>query len=150
MEIIKTFIKFGLVGASGVIVNMTIYTTLIALDINYMVAATVAFLFAVTSNFYLNFIWTFKGKGKDKSIKKKYIHFFLISLLNFLINLFILRLTVGFLTESQWVYGIIEDHVDMDPNKVIKVIAQIIGIGIATFFNFFGNYFITFRGKKEK
>lgn len=145
MEIIKVFIKFGLVGASGVIVNMFIYTTLITLDVNYLMAATVAFLFAVSSNFYLNFIWTFKGKGKGKSIKKKYLHFFVISLLNFIINLFILKISVEFLSVNELSYDIITKYAGTNPDKVIKIIAQIIGIGVATFFNFFGNYFITFR-----
>lgn len=145
MEIIKVFMKFGLVGASGVIVNILIYTALITLDVNYLVAATVAFLFAVSSNFYLNFIWTFKGKGKGKSVKKKYLHFFIISLLNFIINLSILKIAVEFLSGNELAYDIIKKYAGSNPDKIIKVIAQIIGIGIATFFNFFGNYFITFR-----
>lgn len=145
MEIIKIFIKFGLVGASGVIVNMLIYTALITLDVNYLVAATVAFLFAVSSNFYLNFIWTFKGKGKGKSVKRKYLHFFIISLLNFIINLSILKVAVEFLSVNELTYDIITKYAGSNPDKVIKIIAQMIGIGVATFFNFFGNYFITFR-----
>ena len=145
MEIIKIFVKFGLVGASGVIVNLLIYTGLITLDVNYLVAATVAFLFAVSSNFYLNFIWTFKGKGKGKSIKKKYLHFFIISLLNFIVNLFILKIAVEFLSVNELTYDIITKYAGSNPDKVIKIIAQMIGIGVATFFNFFGNYFITFR-----
>ena len=150
MEIIKVFIKFGLVGASGVIVNMAVYTTLITLDINYLIAATIAFLFAVSSNFYLNFVWTFKGKGEDKSIRKKYFHFFMISLLNFIINLFILKITVEFLSVNELTYDIIKKYSESNSDKIIKIIAQIIGIGVATFFNFFGNYFITFRETKEK
>jgi len=150
LEIIKVFVKFGLVGASGVIVNMAIYTTLITFNVNYLVAASVAFLFAVSSNFYLNFIWTFKGKGNDKSVREKYSHFFLISLINFVINLLILRLAVEILTGNEQIYGIIERHFKLNSDKIIKIVSQIIGIGIATFFNFFGNYFITFREKKEK
>ncbi|MGB6129984.1 MAG: GtrA family protein [Psychrilyobacter sp.] len=145
MEIIKIFVKFGLVGASGVIVNMLIYTSLITLDVNYLMAATIAFLFAVSSNFYLNFIWTFKGKGEGKSIKKKYLHFFIISLLNFIVNLLILKITVEFLSVNELTYDIIKKYAGSNPDKVIKIIAQMIGIGVATFFNFFGNYFITFR-----
>ena len=145
MEIIKIFVKFGLVGASGVLVNMLIYTGLITLNVNYLVAATIAFLFAVTSNFYLNFIWTFKGKGKGKSVKKKYLHFFIISLLNFIINLSILKVAVEFLSVNELTYDIITKYAGSNPDKIIKIIAQIIGIGVATFFNFFGNYFITFR-----
>ncbi len=145
MEIIKVFIKFGLVGASGVIVNMLIYTALITLNVNYLAAATVAFLFAVSSNFYLNFVWTFKGKGKDKSIKEKYLHFFIISLINFVINLSILKIAVEFLSVNELTYDIIKKYLGSNPDKIIKIIAQMIGIGVATFFNFFGNYFITFR-----
>jgi putative flippase GtrA len=145
LEIIKVFIKFGLVGASGVIVNMLIYTALITLNVNYLAAATVAFLFAVSSNFYLNFIWTFKGKGKDKSIKEKYLHFFIISLINFVINLSILKVAVEFLSVNELTYDIIKKYLGSNPDKIIKIIAQMIGIGVATFFNFFGNYFITFR-----
>lgn len=145
MEIIKIFVKFGLVGASGVLVNMLIYTGLITLNVNYLVAATVAFLFAVSSNFYLNFIWTFKGKGKGKSVKKKYLHFFIISLLNFIVNLSILKVAVEFLSVNELTYDIITKYAGSNPDKVIKIIAQMIGIGVATFFNFFGNYFITFR-----
>ncbi|NDI76618.1 MULTISPECIES: GtrA family protein [Psychrilyobacter] len=137
--------KFGLVGASGVIVNLLIYTALITLDVNYLIAATVAFLFAVSSNFYLNFIWTFRGKGKGKSVKKKYLHFFIISLLNFVINLFILKIAVEFLSGNELTYDIIKKYAGSNTDKIIKIIAQITGIGVATFFNFFGNYFITFR-----
>ncbi|MCK5779708.1 MAG: GtrA family protein [Psychrilyobacter sp.] len=150
MKIIKVFIKFGLVGASGVLVNMAIYSSLIAFDVNYLVAATIAFLFAVSSNFYLNFVWTFKGKGEGKSVKEKYTHFFLISLVNFVINLFVLRLAVESLAGNEYIYGMLEKYSKLDSDKTIKIISQIIGIGIATFFNFFGNYFITFREKKEK
>lgn len=150
LEIIKVFMKFGLVGASGVIVNIFIYTFLVTLDLNYLVAATIAFLFAVSSNFYLNFIWTFKGKGKGKSAKKKYLHFFIISLLNFIINLTILKMTVEFLSENELTYDIIKKYLGSNPDKIIKIIAQMIGIGMSTFFNFFGNYFITFREYKEK
>jgi dolichol-phosphate mannosyltransferase len=146
LDIIKSFVKFGLVGASGVIVNMIVYTTLITMEVNYLVAATVAFLFAVSSNFYLNFIWTFKGKGEGKSVRKKYFHFFTISLVNFLINLLVLRIVVEFLSGNKWSYDIISEYVT-NPKNIIKIIAQIVGIGVATFFNFFGNYFITFGEK---
>ena len=145
MEIIKIFIKFGLVGASGVIVNIFIYTAFINLDVNYLIAATIAFLFAVSSNFYLNFIWTFKDKGKDKTVKKKYLHFFIISLLNFVINLSILKIAVQFLSGNELTYVIIKKYLETNPDKIIKIISQMIGIGVATFFNFFGNLLITFK-----
>ena len=145
MEIIKIFIKFGLVGASGVVVNILIYTALVNLDVNYLIAATIAFLFAVSSNFYLNFIWTFKDKGKNKTVKKKYLHFFIKSLLNFVINLSILKIAVQFLSGNELTYVIIKKYLENNPDKIIKIIAQMVGIGVATFFNFFGNYFITFR-----
>jgi dolichol-phosphate mannosyltransferase len=128
MELISLFFKFAVVGASGVLVNLAIYSLLIYLDTYYLFAAVAAFVFAVSNNFYWNFIWTFKDKAENKSVKEKYLHFFLISFINFLINISVLRILV-------------------DSFAVHKILAQIIAIGTAFIFNFFGNYLITFKEK---
>jgi dolichol-phosphate mannosyltransferase len=91
-----------------------------------MAAATISFLVAVTNNFYWNFIWTFKGKAPEKSIRRKYVCFFLISILNFGINLIALNYLV-------------------DVYMLNKILAQVLAIGVASVFNFLLNYLITFR-----
>ncbi|MBZ4682644.1 MAG: hypothetical protein PWP46_1072 [Fusobacteriaceae bacterium] len=141
MEIIRMFLKFGIVGASGVVVNLLVFSTLTyVFDMKSSVlAATISFLFAVTNNFIWNFLWTFKDKATNKTIKEKYINFMVISLVNFVINLIFLEIfirvfsNVNFLKENL---------------KFVKVLAQLFAIGIATIFNFLGNYFITFKDKK--
>ena len=66
---VRQFVKFGLVGASGFVVNLVIFTTLqhsLALDERvrwYYVIYSVAFLAGGVSNYVLNRIWTFKSSG---------------------------------------------------------------------------------------
>src|SRR6056297_450536 len=128
MEIIKLFIKFSLVGLSGVGVNLAVYSFLIYFDIYYLLAATLSFLVAVSNNFYWNFIWTFKDRAEHKTVSKKYIHFFLVSLFNYFVNISILKIMV-----SVFAYN--------------KLFSQVIAIGTASVLNFIGNYLITFREK---
>ncbi len=76
MEILKLFIKFSIVGLSGVGVNLAVYSVLIYFNIHYFLAATLSFIVAVSNDFYWDFIWTFKNRAEHKTVSKKYIHFF--------------------------------------------------------------------------
>jgi putative flippase GtrA len=66
---VRQFVKFGLVGASGFVVNLIIFTALqhpLSLDERvrwYYVIYSVAFLSGGVSNYVLNRIWTFKSSG---------------------------------------------------------------------------------------
>ena len=66
---VRQFIKFGLVGASGFVVNFIIFTLLQRLDPNHAQAAHYYVLFAISflsggvSNYWLNRIWTFRSTG---------------------------------------------------------------------------------------
>ncbi len=53
-------LKFAAVGATGYVVNLIVYEVArTVFDVHYMVAAVIAFLVAVTNNFFLNRHWTF-------------------------------------------------------------------------------------------
>jgi putative flippase GtrA len=66
---VRQFVKFGIVGASGFIVNLVIFTLLQRLVPNHAAAGpyyaiySVAFLAGGVSNYFLNRIWTFRSTG---------------------------------------------------------------------------------------
>jgi dolichol-phosphate mannosyltransferase len=56
--------KFCVVGGSGYVVNLAVFTVAVELaDLHHLVAATLAFLVAVTNNFWWNRHWTFEADG---------------------------------------------------------------------------------------
>jgi dolichol-phosphate mannosyltransferase len=64
---LRQFAKFGVVGASGFVVNLIVFTLLQRIVPNHARAAqydfiyTIAFLAGGISNYYLNRIWTFRS-----------------------------------------------------------------------------------------
>lgn len=59
-------LQFAVVGASGYVVNLAVFTLAVhGADMPYQLAATLAFLVAVSNNFLWNRHWTFKaGDGR--------------------------------------------------------------------------------------
>jgi len=56
------FLRFSLVGSSGVVVNLAVYTLAIyVFNLHYLLAATISFMVAMTNNFLLNRYLTFKS-----------------------------------------------------------------------------------------
>lgn len=66
---VRQFVKFGIVGASGFIVNFIIFTLLQRVDPNhalalhYYVLYSIAFLSGGVSNYWFNRVWTFRSSG---------------------------------------------------------------------------------------
>ncbi|MCW2927268.1 MAG: hypothetical protein JWM86_1236 [Thermoleophilia bacterium] len=100
------FLRFGIVGASGVVVNQLVLSLVNALGPNYErvlldlpatsfnvrwyhLFATIAFFVANLWNFQLNRGWTF-ASGKHASWAKEYVPFMLVGLLGLACNLLIL------------------------------------------------------------
>jgi putative flippase GtrA len=52
--------KFGLVGATGYVVNLAVYAFLLERAIDFRAAAVASFLVAVVNNYTLNRQWTFR------------------------------------------------------------------------------------------
>ncbi|RMD45280.1 glycosyltransferase family 2 protein [Candidatus Pacearchaeota archaeon] len=124
--VINEFVKFGIVGTTGAIINLSIlYLLTEKLGLYYILSAIISFLVAMSSNFFLNKIWTFKEKIKIQ-IKKKYLKFGVVSTFSLLVNLTFLYI----FTE---VFGI------------YYLISQAIAIAIAWLLNFIGNKIWTFQ-----
>jgi putative flippase GtrA len=117
--------KFLLVGASGYVVNLTVFTfALKVLDVHHIAAATLAFAVAVMNNFWWNRHWTFAARGGHAGFQAA--RFFAVSVTAFLIQLAILELLIsGF--------------------DVPKILAQAISLALATPVNFVGNKMWSFR-----
>jgi putative flippase GtrA len=52
--------KFCTVGASGYVVNLAVFATLLHFGLHYLPAAVCSFLVAVTNNYAWNRLWTFR------------------------------------------------------------------------------------------
>ena len=62
-------VRFGLVGASGYVLNLAVYALCVhPLGIDYRVSATIAFLAAVSNNFWWNRHWTFKATAGNAKL----------------------------------------------------------------------------------
>jgi putative flippase GtrA len=58
----RQFVRFCGVGASGYVVNLAVYASLLEVGLDYLAAATVSFLIAASSNYVCNRLWTFGAK----------------------------------------------------------------------------------------
>jgi len=122
-------IRFCVVGASGYVVNLAVYTLLLKIGgVHYLLAATGSFLVAVTSNYTWNRLWTFRGQRGHVAYQG--LRFLVVSTIALAANLVILHLLV-------------------DSFGVDKVLAQAIAIVLVTPWNFVGNKLWSFgRGAR--
>ncbi len=56
--------KFCVVGAVGYAINLAVYAVVLHSGLHYLVAATLSFLVAVTSNYTWNRLWTFRDRRR--------------------------------------------------------------------------------------
>jgi putative flippase GtrA len=125
--LLRKFIKYGFVGASGVVVDYTV--TFIFRDlfgINQFVSNAIGFAVAASINYVLNRKWTFRSDNPD--ITQEYIYFMVISMLGLLINSVVLWLCVTYLNWNFY-------------------FAKLVAIAFTTIWNFFANLLFTFKKK---
>lgn len=66
---VRQFVKFGIVGASGFLVNLIVFTLLQRIvpdhdrSLQYNIIYSLAFFAGGVSNYYFNRIWTFRSTG---------------------------------------------------------------------------------------
>ena len=117
-------VKFCTVGAVGYLVNLAVYTLLLrGVDVHYLLAATGSFLVAVTNNYVLNRLWTFRADRGHVAYQG--LRFLVVSSVALLANLVLL-------------------HVLIEAG-VGKIVAQAIAIVLVTPLNFVGNKLWSFR-----
>jgi putative flippase GtrA len=118
-------VKFCAVGASGYVVNLCVFALCVeVLGLHHLLGATVAFVVAVTNNFWWNRHWTFGARSGHAGFQAA--RFFTVSIAAFLFAATVLQLLVG-----------VADLPEV-PSQAIAIIA-------ATPLNFIGNKMWSFR-----
>ena|SRR5581483_12291542 len=115
--------KFCVVGAIGYAVNLAVYTALLHGGLHYLVAATLSFLVAVTSNYTWNRLWTFRDRRRG--VAAQGMRFFIVSLASLGANLLVLDALISL--------------------GAGKLVGQAIAIVLVTPLNFIGNKLWSFR-----
>jgi dolichol-phosphate mannosyltransferase len=126
-----TFMKFLLVGASGVLVNLGMFALLISIGVNKYVASPVAIELSIISNFLLNNRFTFNGRALKRSFAVKGMRFNVVSLLS-------LSISYSFFIA-----------LNMLMPRVNPIVPQALSILPATLMNYFLNVYWTF-GERAK
>lgn len=111
--------KFCAVGGSGYVVNLAVFSLAVAVgDLHHLVAATLAFLVAVTNNFWWNRHWTFSARDGHAGFQAA--RFLVVSVVAFVFAAMVLELLVS-------------------SAGMAEIPAQAISIVVATPLSFLGN-----------
>ena len=119
--------QFGVVGGSGYVINLIVFALLTEVsDLHHVLAAVAAFVVAVSNNFVLNRIWTFRQQGaREDHAGFQAARFFAVSIVGLAVNLIVLTVLV-------------------DGFELPELPAQAIAVAAATPVNFIGNKLWTF------
>ena len=130
MELFQTnlflkMLKFGIVGLSGMCIDFSItWVCKEKVKLNKYIANTIGFSVAVVNNFFLNYIWTFKGVN---------------SIIPSAFGLFALFAIIGLILNNLFVYlfhGL--GSLNFYPSKLLAIVGVFI-------WNFSYNYFFNFH-----
>lgn len=123
-ELVLKFLKFGMVGFSGLVVDFGI-TWLFKekIKIERFIANAIGFSVAATSNYFLNRIWTYESH--NPKVMVEFTQFFIIAMMGLVINTIII-----WLLDRKFSFNF--------------YLAKLIAIGVVTLWNFMANTYITF------
>ena len=151
----KRFLKFGLVGGLGTIVNLVIFALLTLAGVHPLISATVSFIVAATFNYILNSVWVFKDRGHDCNITL-WAKFMCVSVFSLCINLIVLFIMEKYIMPLVMKWWFINEIMQITAgilnvktmSKITALYSQAVGIACSMIFNFIGNNLITFKEKK--
>lgn len=124
----NSLLRFLFVGALGTIVNVIIFFIFADnLNFNASISSIIAFCVAVTQNYILNHVWSFKKFVNFQVNRKSYIKYVCVNIFGLIVNLIVLNLIL------------------MQFNPTIKATAQLSGVLAGTFFNFILSRFYVFN-----
>ena len=125
LTILLRFIRFGIVGASGMVVDFGVtWLCKEKLHWNKYISNSLGFILAATNNYIWNRLWTFQSTSD--AVAREYTLFFIIALIGLGLNNGIIYLL----------------HERLHLNFYFS---KLIAIGCVTIWNFVMNYVFTFR-----
>lgn len=129
---VRRMVRFGTVGASGVLVNMTLLYVLAEMGgMNHVVAGALATEVAIIWNFTLNNSWTFRDAATAIPWQWRALRYNSVALVG-------LAISVGTLAGLTYVFGM---H---------YLIANLFAIGAGTLWNYTGSCYFTWAGLKTE
>jgi putative flippase GtrA len=127
------FIKFGIVGASGIVVNMgVLYLLTEFAGVPYFIASIVAIELSIISNFTINHLWTWRDRSDEGTVVGKLIRYHIGAGATAFLGNYVILIA---LTELAGLH---------------YLISNLIGIGVGTLFNYIINDLWTFRKKRDQ
>ena len=137
----RRFLKFMFVGAMGAVVDFGVLNLLAhVFDVPVTIAGVISFSLAVTSNFIWNRYWTYP-ESRAFPLVPQYLQFFIINATALLIRIPILVLVPSRAIALFESLGVAPNTAEVLGNNFALALA----VGIALFWNFFINRFVTYR-----
>jgi len=135
---VKRFIKFGIVGAIGSVIDFGVLNALIFLvgwssPQGKIMANLISTSMAIVSNFAWNRLWTFP-ESRQRNRTTQLVQFTIVNLIGLAINTGIFFVADHYLYELYF------------PTNVAIQLAKATAIGIVLFWNFGANRLWTYRG----
>ena len=128
MELLRQFIKFGIVGVMNTCSSWLIYYPLIFLNFNYILATTIAYILSSILGYCLNHKWVFKSPIYDSNSVLKY---YIVYGSSYLINI-----------TCMWLF--------VDILKISTYLAPILTLCVTVPYNFIFNRIWVFTQKENK
>lgn len=159
------FLKFGAVGASGVVVNLGALALFRAFGMRSTVASALAIQVSILSNFFVNDFWTFRDRETGRRRLERALRFQAVSLMGAVLqwgvfiaaNLATLRVRGGADAWEAWwataepgVLGTLLHPITHPPEIGAWIYpAQLVGIAVAMGWNFLANFRWTWRPRPD-
>ncbi|WP_431272871.1 GtrA family protein [Dankookia sp. P2] len=85
-RLLGEFLRFGVVGTAGFLVDVAVLTGAMAAGAGPYGGRVLSYLAAATATWALNRHWTFRHRGKPASASRQWLLFLLVNLIGFAIN----------------------------------------------------------------
>ena len=159
------FVKFALVGLSGVFVNLGTLALLVVIDVHQSLASALAIQVSILSNFVVHEWWTFRDRRHASHLWRRVLSFQGVSMVGaalqwvtfIIVCLMFFRWTEGAVAFDSFLQTLPAEHLDAaiwvvryPPSLGHQIyVAQLVGIGCSTTWNFAANVLWTWRKQES-